>query len=63
MPQHTHTTIRTCTDCAGFASAAIATGTRNTDGTRNTIAVPCRACSGTGTTPATARPTLTTTRV
>lgn len=62
MPQHAHATTRNCTDCAGFAFAAIDTGARNADGTRATIAVPCRACSGTGTAPATARPALTTTR-
>ncbi|MER6430222.1 hypothetical protein ABT272_21125 [Streptomyces sp900105245] len=47
MPQHTRAPI--CRDCDGFATATITTGTRNTDGTRTTLRVNCRACKGTGT--------------
>ncbi|MGW2422109.1 hypothetical protein ACWC0C_23130 [Streptomyces sp. NPDC001709] len=46
MPQHTRAPI--CRDCDGFATAAITTGTRNTNGTRTTLPVDCRACKGTG---------------
>jgi RNase P subunit RPR2 len=37
-----------CRDCDGFATAAITTGTRQSDGTRATIRVTCLACKGTG---------------
>lgn len=47
MPQHAQST-RVCRDCDGFATAAITTGTRHTDGTRATLRVTCRACDGTG---------------
>ncbi|MFA0841893.1 hypothetical protein [Streptomyces rochei] len=49
MPQHAQNT-RVCRDCDGFATAAITTGTRHTDGTRATLRVTCPACKGTGTT-------------
>ncbi|MFJ5778556.1 hypothetical protein [Streptomyces sp. NPDC093094] len=47
MPQHAPKT-RVCRDCDGFATAAITTGLRHTDGTRATLHVPCPACQGTG---------------
>ncbi|WBO64924.1 hypothetical protein [Streptomyces camelliae] len=47
MPQHGLNTP-VCRDCDGFATVAITTGTRNTDGTRATLTVTCRACKGTG---------------
>ncbi|MEV7505816.1 hypothetical protein [Streptomyces sp. NPDC093018] len=47
MPQHSLNTP-ICGDCDGFATAAITAGTRNTDGTRNTLTVTCLACKGTG---------------
>ncbi|MEU2713909.1 hypothetical protein [Streptomyces sp. NPDC007205] len=54
MPQRAQNTS-VCRDCDGFATAAIATGARNTDGTRATLTVVCPTCKGTGhTTPATA---------
>ncbi|MFG2955595.1 hypothetical protein ACGF5O_17950 [Streptomyces sp. NPDC048291] len=49
MPRNTPSP-RPCRDCDGFATAAIATGTRNPDGTRTTLRVDCPACHGTGTT-------------
>ncbi|MFE6353431.1 hypothetical protein ACFVOO_11410 [Streptomyces rochei] len=49
MPQHAQNT-RVCRDCDGFATAAITTGTRHTDGTRATLRVTCPTCQGTGTT-------------
>ncbi|MEV7982501.1 hypothetical protein [Streptomyces sp. NPDC086519] len=52
MPRNTPAP-RVCSDCDGFARAAITTGSRNPDGTRTTLAVNCQACRGTGTTPAT----------
>ncbi|MFH9416213.1 hypothetical protein [Streptomyces rochei] len=48
MPQHAQYT-RVCRDCDGFATAAITTGTRHTDGTRATLRVTCPACQGLGT--------------
>ncbi|MEV0178446.1 hypothetical protein AB0I54_03935 [Streptomyces sp. NPDC050625] len=47
MPQSTPTS-RICRDCDGFASVAIDTGTRHTDGTRVTLCVDCPTCKGTG---------------
>ncbi|MGW3066233.1 hypothetical protein ACWDA8_22680 [Streptomyces sp. NPDC001130] len=47
MPQRAQNTP-VCRDCDGFATAAITTGTRNTDGTRATLTVTCQACKGTG---------------
>ncbi|MEV5873968.1 hypothetical protein AB0L75_06985 [Streptomyces sp. NPDC052101] len=47
MPQHALNTP-VCRDCDGFATAAITTGTRNTDGTRATLRVVCPTCKGTG---------------
>jgi hypothetical protein len=47
MPDSAPTT-RVCRDCDGFATAAITTGTRHTDGTRATLRVACPACKGTG---------------
>ncbi|MDF9817230.1 hypothetical protein [Streptomyces sp. SPB162] len=41
-----------CPDCDGFPVVAITTGTRQPNGQRTTITVDCRACNGTGTTPA-----------
>ncbi|MGY4984047.1 hypothetical protein ACWCYL_44245 [Streptomyces sp. 900105755] len=49
MPRNTPNP-RVCSDCDGFARAAITTGTRNPDGTRTTLRVDCPACHGTGTT-------------
>ncbi|WUN35921.1 hypothetical protein OG823_23260 [Kitasatospora sp. NBC_00315] len=50
MPQHTHAQTRICPDCSGFATVAIATGIRLSDGTRHTIPVVCLACHGAGVT-------------
>ncbi|MGG7571210.1 hypothetical protein [Streptomyces sirii] len=50
MPENTARTRR-CRDCDGFPTVAITTGRRNRDGSRNTTAVTCRACHGTGTMP------------
>ncbi|MFI2377902.1 hypothetical protein ACH5AO_23005 [Streptomyces sp. NPDC018964] len=47
MPQHAQNT-RVCRDCDGFATAAITTGTRHSDGSRVTLRVTCPACKGTG---------------
>ncbi|MEU5797664.1 hypothetical protein ABZ800_29690 [Streptomyces sp. NPDC047813] len=47
MPQH-NSAARVCRDCDGFATAAISTGTRHTDGTRTTLTVTCPSCKGTG---------------
>ena len=49
MPQYTRP-ARICRDCNGFATAAITTGTRNTDGTRTTLTATCPTCKGAGTT-------------
>ncbi|MFE0889311.1 hypothetical protein ACFW4Q_09760 [Streptomyces rochei] len=49
MPQHAQNT-RVCRDCDGFATAAITTGARHTEGTRATLRVTCLTCQGTGTT-------------
>ncbi|MGW7272217.1 hypothetical protein ACWGH5_17020 [Streptomyces sp. NPDC054864] len=44
---------RICRDCDGFATVAITTGTRNTDGSRVTLSADCPTCKGHGhTTPA-----------
>ncbi|WP_217243284.1 hypothetical protein [Streptomyces sp. AC555_RSS877] len=47
MPQHAQSTP-VCRDCDGFATAAITTGTRHQDGTRDTLRVTCPTCKGTG---------------
>ena len=47
MPQHVPNTP-VCRDCDGFPVVAITTGTRNTDGSRTTLRITCRACNGTG---------------
>ncbi|OIK06936.1 hypothetical protein [Streptomyces monashensis] len=47
MPQRALNTP-VCRDCDGFSTAAIDTGTRNTDGTRATLRVNCPTCKGTG---------------
>ncbi|OIK23834.1 hypothetical protein [Streptomyces malaysiense] len=47
MPQRARNTP-VCRDCDGFATAAITTGTRHTDGTRATLTVTCPTCKGTG---------------
>ncbi|WP_424887657.1 hypothetical protein [Streptomyces sp. XH2] len=47
MPQRALNTP-VCRDCDGFATAAITTGPRHTDGTRATFRIPCPACKGTG---------------
>jgi hypothetical protein len=52
MPQHSHAPGHVCGHCDGFPTVAITTGTRNTDGTRRTLKVACRACNGTGIAPA-----------
>lgn len=39
---------RRCTDCDGFSTVHVTTGTRAADGTRQTLPVTCRACQGTG---------------
>ncbi|MEU5385823.1 hypothetical protein [Kitasatospora cineracea] len=62
MPQHTRPARPICPNCDGFASAAIATGLRLTDGSRDTVPVNCPACHGTGTGTAPARRALTATR-
>lgn len=48
MPQHAQNT-RVCRNCDGFATAAITTGTRHSDGSRATLRVTCPTCKGTGT--------------
>ncbi|MFJ9044474.1 hypothetical protein [Streptomyces sp. NPDC102347] len=47
MPQHAQNT-RVCRDCDGFATAAITTGTRHSDGSRVILRVTCPTCHGTG---------------
>lgn len=47
MPQHARNT-RVCRDCDGFATVAITTGTRHSDGSRATLRVACPSCKGTG---------------
>ncbi|MGW4992247.1 hypothetical protein ACWEQ3_32080 [Streptomyces mirabilis] len=47
MTQHALNTP-VCRDCDGFASAAITTGSRNSDGSRTTLRIVCRSCKGTG---------------
>ncbi|MGY1578512.1 hypothetical protein [Streptomyces sp. MN13] len=54
MPQRAQITP-VCRDCDGFATAAITTGTRQSDGSRATITVACLACKGTGHTAPAAR--------
>ncbi|MGC9376402.1 hypothetical protein [Streptomyces sp. MH13] len=49
MPQHAPT-ARVCRDCDGFPTVAITTGTRHSDGTRDTLRITCPTCKGTGTT-------------
>ncbi|MGY5045779.1 hypothetical protein ACWDE0_08995 [Streptomyces sp. 900105755] len=49
MPRNTPS-VRVCRACDGFARVAIATGTRNPDGTRATLRIDCPACHGAGTT-------------
>ncbi|WP_327291106.1 hypothetical protein [Streptomyces sp. NBC_01198] len=51
MPHHTHAPGHICSHCDGFPVVAIATGTRNGDGTRRTLNVTCPACKGTGVVP------------
>ncbi|MFD7706201.1 hypothetical protein [Streptomyces sp. NPDC059786] len=53
MPQHARN-LRVCRDCDGFATAAITTGVRHRDGTRETLRITCPACKGTGRTSRTA---------
>lgn len=55
MTQLRRARARTCPDCDGFPMVAITTGTLNPDGTRTTLRIACRACSGTGTAPLPAR--------
>ncbi|MFD5078144.1 hypothetical protein [Streptomyces sp. NPDC058371] len=40
-----------CSHCDGQAAAAITTGVRHRDGSRETIQVACPACHGIGTIP------------
>ncbi|MCD9590876.1 hypothetical protein [Streptomyces sp. 8ZJF_21] len=49
MTQRTSPTPRSCSNCDGFASAAITTGGRNQRGHLHTITADCLACHGTGT--------------
>ncbi|MEV0222735.1 hypothetical protein [Streptomyces sp. NPDC050704] len=51
MPQYVLNTP-ICSHCDGFPVAAITTGARHRDGSRQTIRVACPACHGTGTVPA-----------
>ncbi|MFD9430770.1 hypothetical protein [Streptomyces sp. NPDC060002] len=54
MPQPARNTP-VCRNCDGFATAAITTGARHTDGSRVTLRVACPTCKGSGRTrPATA---------
>jgi DnaJ-class molecular chaperone len=55
---HTLTTrrMRHCRDCDGFPVVAIATGQRDSDGTRRTLRVVCKTCHGTGLSPLHTRP-------
>ncbi|MEU2869160.1 hypothetical protein ABZ769_08130 [Streptomyces olivoreticuli] len=48
MPEITPARLRRCPDCGGFPTVAITTGHRHRDGSRKTIRVTCRTCSGTG---------------
>lgn len=50
MPDNTARTRR-CRDCDGFPTVAITTGRRTPDGSRDTITVTCRTCTGTGSVP------------
>ncbi|MGI5530498.1 hypothetical protein ACQEVX_24880 [Streptomyces syringium] len=52
MPQHTPAQTHRCADCGDFQTVAVTTGTRHRDGTRATVRVTCRTCSGTRHTPA-----------
>ncbi|WP_274558561.1 hypothetical protein [Streptomyces spiramyceticus] len=52
MAHRPTTTARICSDCDGFASAAITLGGRDRTGHRRTITAHCPACHGTGTRPA-----------
>ncbi|WP_327595023.1 hypothetical protein [Streptomyces chartreusis] len=45
----TSTTDRICSNCDGFATAAISSGGRDARGHLHTLTVDCRVCSGTGT--------------
>ncbi|MFD6966736.1 hypothetical protein [Streptomyces sp. NPDC059949] len=47
MPQHARTKP-VCRDCDGFATATITTGTRASDGARETVRVHCPTCRGLG---------------
>ncbi|MDQ0600446.1 RNase P subunit RPR2 [Streptomyces canus] len=47
MSQHAQNTP-VCRDCDGFPVVAITTGTRASDGTRNTLRITCLTCKGTG---------------
>jgi hypothetical protein len=55
MTQPAPARMRHCRDCDGFSVVAITTGDRLPDGTRTTLCVVCRTCSGSGTTPLHAR--------
>ncbi|MET7694155.1 hypothetical protein ABZT06_40400 [Streptomyces sp. NPDC005483] len=54
MTGHTpasHNPARICPNCDGFATAAVASGTRHRDGSRVLLRVNCGTCHGTGTVP------------
>jgi DnaJ-class molecular chaperone len=58
MTGHTpapHTPERICSNCHGFATAAVSSGGRDTSGHLHTITVDCPACHGHGTVLAPAR--------
>ncbi|MEU0964282.1 hypothetical protein ABZ357_02165 [Streptomyces sp. NPDC005917] len=42
-------TARICPNCDGFATAAVASGSRDSRGRLPTVLVDCPACHGTGT--------------
>ena len=51
----THPTTRTphiCSNCDGFATVAITTGSRDPHGHLPTLTIACWACNGQGTVPA-----------
>jgi len=50
MPEHDSNTPA-CHNCKGFATAAVTTGDRHSDGSRVTVRATCTACKGTGRAP------------
>ncbi|MEU6764817.1 hypothetical protein ABZ916_20085 [Streptomyces sp. NPDC046853] len=48
MTQPTPAVSRICGNCDGFATVVITTGARYRDGSRVTLRVHCRTCTGSG---------------